>query len=397
MVPPRSVLLIAACAALMPLRAQAQWWSRAPADFEECADKAEKAATKEEKASQLVECNAKFAGRRKPGGGYTYFDFMQNRSFDIAGPNPDAGRAEEDRRAIYPLPRPGAAKPRRGRSQGEAAIAAARLLAKRKGAPAGGGAQQAAGGGERAASEARQLRAAFVLLRLAAAFGTPQGFEEAVQRLAEQGQARLILLPVIPGRGEASNPESQGDHREIPGSRWRAPRNDGVQSVRDFGSFTDAAGRRRRIANCAGMNPVNHGRCCEPAWRGAGAAAAWARPAHKPAAHHRSAPHAAPAAWRHSPATASRSAARRLPAPARIQPPTTAAAAMTEAAWIGFISFLPARRSSRRGRDRCVATAISNSPLKIAFSRQQRVSDDFTTKSAPASAGASLCPRLRPP
>ena len=72
----------------MPSRAQAQWWSRAPADFEECADKAEKAATKEEKSSQLVECNAKFAGRRKPGGGYTYFDFMQNRSFDIAGPNP---------------------------------------------------------------------------------------------------------------------------------------------------------------------------------------------------------------------------------------------------------------------------------------------------------------------
>jgi hypothetical protein len=89
--PPKSVLLIAAfaaCAGLMPPRAQAQWWSRAPADFEECADKAEKAATREEKASQLVECNAKFAGRRKPGGGYTYFDFMQNRSFDIVGPNP---------------------------------------------------------------------------------------------------------------------------------------------------------------------------------------------------------------------------------------------------------------------------------------------------------------------
>ncbi len=91
MVPPRSALLIAAfaaCATLTVSRAQAQWWSRAPADFEECADKAEKAATKQEKASQLVQCNAKFAGRRKPGGGYTYFDFMQNRSFDIAGPNP---------------------------------------------------------------------------------------------------------------------------------------------------------------------------------------------------------------------------------------------------------------------------------------------------------------------
>jgi hypothetical protein len=84
-----STLLIAAllaCAALTPL--QAQWWSRGPADFEECADKAEKAAAKEEKTSQLAACNAKFAGRRKAGGGYTYFDFMQNRSFDIAGPNP---------------------------------------------------------------------------------------------------------------------------------------------------------------------------------------------------------------------------------------------------------------------------------------------------------------------
>jgi hypothetical protein len=88
---PKSALLmaaLAACVLLTPSHAQAQWWSSAPADFEECADKAEKAATREEKTSQLAECNAKFSGRRKPGGGYSYFDFMQNRSFDIAGPNP---------------------------------------------------------------------------------------------------------------------------------------------------------------------------------------------------------------------------------------------------------------------------------------------------------------------
>jgi hypothetical protein len=83
-----AVLVAAACVVLAPSRAPAQWWSRAPADFEDCADKADKASTKEERASQLSQCNAKFAGRRKPGGGYTYFDFMQNRSFDIAGPNP---------------------------------------------------------------------------------------------------------------------------------------------------------------------------------------------------------------------------------------------------------------------------------------------------------------------
>src|SRR6201996_7981193 len=79
---------IVACGALQAPRAQAGWWSRGPADFEECADAAEKQATKESKAYALSQCNAKFAGRRKPGGGYTYFDFMQDRSFDIAGPNP---------------------------------------------------------------------------------------------------------------------------------------------------------------------------------------------------------------------------------------------------------------------------------------------------------------------
>lgn len=86
-----SALLIAAaaaCVVLAPSRADAQWWRSAPADFEDCADRAEKAPTREEKASRLAECHSKFAGRRKPGGGYTYFDFMQNRHFDIAGPNP---------------------------------------------------------------------------------------------------------------------------------------------------------------------------------------------------------------------------------------------------------------------------------------------------------------------
>jgi hypothetical protein len=79
---------IAGCVVLHPLRAYAQWWPHSPADFEECADAAEKASTMETMSSAVLECNAKFAGRRKPGGGYTYYDFMQNRSFDIAGPNP---------------------------------------------------------------------------------------------------------------------------------------------------------------------------------------------------------------------------------------------------------------------------------------------------------------------
>ncbi|XIA67645.1 hypothetical protein ACFIOY_03500 [Bradyrhizobium sp. TZ2] len=82
------VAVIGSLVMLAPVRSDAQWWRSTPVDFESCADVAEKAKTKEEKTAALAECNAKFAGRRKPGGGYTYYDFMQDRTFDIAGPNP---------------------------------------------------------------------------------------------------------------------------------------------------------------------------------------------------------------------------------------------------------------------------------------------------------------------
>jgi len=86
----RAALLVAAAGFfLLTLpHAQAQWWKRAPVDFEECAAAAEKSPTKAEKTAALADCNAKFAGRRKAGGGYSYYDFLQDRTFDIAGPNP---------------------------------------------------------------------------------------------------------------------------------------------------------------------------------------------------------------------------------------------------------------------------------------------------------------------
>jgi hypothetical protein len=76
--------------AALPTRSEAQWWApRAPSDFEECAARADKDATsKEARATLISQCETNFAGRRKPGGGYTYYDFMQDRHFDIAGPNP---------------------------------------------------------------------------------------------------------------------------------------------------------------------------------------------------------------------------------------------------------------------------------------------------------------------
>jgi hypothetical protein len=60
-------------------------------DFEECVEQVEaKAPSNDERGASMKECTTRFAGRRKAGGGYTYYDFMQNRNFDVAGPNPTA-------------------------------------------------------------------------------------------------------------------------------------------------------------------------------------------------------------------------------------------------------------------------------------------------------------------
>lgn len=66
-------------------------------DFEDCVERVQaNGAPTEETGGMLAGCNARFAGRRKPGGGYSYYDFMQDRKFDIAGPNP----TPEERKAI---------------------------------------------------------------------------------------------------------------------------------------------------------------------------------------------------------------------------------------------------------------------------------------------------------
>jgi len=66
-------------------------------DYEECADEAKTSARSDTEYSNLMtHCGERFAGRRKNGGGYSYFDFMQNKTFDIAGPNP----TESERKQI---------------------------------------------------------------------------------------------------------------------------------------------------------------------------------------------------------------------------------------------------------------------------------------------------------
>ena len=84
------IALIGLGAAVSPMRSYAQWWKLyTPKDFEECSQSAEQPGlTKDAQAKIISECDSKFPARRKPGGGYTYYDFMQNLHFDVAGPKP---------------------------------------------------------------------------------------------------------------------------------------------------------------------------------------------------------------------------------------------------------------------------------------------------------------------
>ena len=69
-------------------------------DFEECVEQVQaKRPSIDERVALMTDCNVRFAGRRKAGGGYTYFDFMQGRTFDIAGPNPTAEEHKQIDRA----------------------------------------------------------------------------------------------------------------------------------------------------------------------------------------------------------------------------------------------------------------------------------------------------------
>jgi hypothetical protein len=65
-------------------------------DFEECVELVQANFSDDNARPFMTSCNARFAGRRKPGGGYLYYDFMMDRNFEIAGPNPTA----EERKLI---------------------------------------------------------------------------------------------------------------------------------------------------------------------------------------------------------------------------------------------------------------------------------------------------------
>ena len=140
---------------------------------------------REAKASALTACNAKFAGRRKPGGGYTYFDFMQDRSFDIAGPNPTPEEQKKidqqyteylDNQRRSSIAAAFAAKQQRRNRRRRRAQPVTLRSETGEGAAAGACAQQARRRGRaQSARQGRRMRAALILLRMAAAFREHQG------------------------------------------------------------------------------------------------------------------------------------------------------------------------------------------------------------------------------
>ncbi len=84
-----AVVTLSACGALV----LASWFTRPwwpanePQDFEDCSAQTS-ALSPDERKALVADCDKRFMGRRKMGGGYTYYDFLQDRHFDIAGPNP---------------------------------------------------------------------------------------------------------------------------------------------------------------------------------------------------------------------------------------------------------------------------------------------------------------------
>ncbi|WP_456843673.1 hypothetical protein [Bradyrhizobium sp. USDA 4510] len=242
-----AVAAFAVACVLAPMSAHAQWWRGGPKDFEDCADLAEKAKTREDKTAQLADCNAKFAGRRKPGGGYTYYDFMQDRSFDIAGPNPTpdeqkkidqeyTGYLEQQRRSrivaafnakqlerqeTQPVRPPQIQQASLHNEPARSEIAKVPVPAARP--------VQAAGRGRpysRTAAAGKQLHEGYVLLRMAAAFrgiGRPEEAVHADTAATDQGcEAKLTVRLVIPGLAQARTRNLSAISVEIPGSSLRS-------------------------------------------------------------------------------------------------------------------------------------------------------------------------------
>jgi hypothetical protein len=90
-----AAILIVATAAITAI-AVSEWNLFPPKDYEDCAARAAKDAKSKDALSVLLSiCGSEYKGRRKPGGGYTYYDSCQQQTVDIKGPNPTPAELDD--------------------------------------------------------------------------------------------------------------------------------------------------------------------------------------------------------------------------------------------------------------------------------------------------------------
>ena len=90
-----AVILIVVTAAVSTI-VVSKWNPFPPKDYEDCAARAAKDVKSKDALSVLLSiCASDFTGRRKGGGGYTYYDSCRDISVDIGGSNPTATELQQ--------------------------------------------------------------------------------------------------------------------------------------------------------------------------------------------------------------------------------------------------------------------------------------------------------------
>ena len=81
--------LLAIILSLLISETASAWNLFGPKDFESCQEEAARDAKSKDALSILIDsCDSNYPARRKPQGGYYYYDFETKKYYDVSGPKP---------------------------------------------------------------------------------------------------------------------------------------------------------------------------------------------------------------------------------------------------------------------------------------------------------------------